>query len=173
MGLKMPSDAIESCRGMGLEMPSGNGLKDAIWWLLIGGWAYRCHLKVIVELYVTGEWTSIRKASMLWNISELVIWISNRLTPVFGESVNCFQKSWIWSLLILILKKGKVVAETRSHVAWNAWCNVCYINVYDMNVMNAYVSWWAVLLRIDESWTAEDKRILTTAGENNSLIAAG
>ena len=40
MGLQMPfgdglKDAIwnvtESCRGMGLEMPSGNGLKDAIW----------------------------------------------------------------------------------------------------------------------------------------------
>ena len=25
------------------------------------------------------------------------------------------------------------------------------INVYDMNVMNAHVSWWAVLLGIDES----------------------
>ena len=27
-------------------MPSGNGLKDAIWKLLVGGWAYRCHLEV-------------------------------------------------------------------------------------------------------------------------------
>ena len=47
MGLKMPSGAIEFCRGMGLEMPSGH-----------------------VELYVNGEWTSIRKAPMFWNISE-------------------------------------------------------------------------------------------------------
>ena len=47
MGLKMPSDAIESCRGMGLEMPSDNGLKDAIWRLLVGGWADRCHLDML------------------------------------------------------------------------------------------------------------------------------
>ena len=57
MGLKMPfgdglKDAIwsvtESCRGMGLTIPSGN-----------------------VELYVIGEWTSIRKVTMFWNIFEL------------------------------------------------------------------------------------------------------
>ena len=55
----------------------------------------------------------------------------------------------------------------------NAWGNVCYTNVYDMNVMNAHVSWWDVLLRIDESWMAEDKRILIAAMENQSLAAAG
>ena len=78
MGLKMPSGAREFCRGMGLEMPSRNGLTDAIRRLLVGGWAYRCHLRMglkmpfgNVELYVNGEWTSIRKASMYWNISEL------------------------------------------------------------------------------------------------------
>ena len=42
-----------------------------------------------------------------------------------------------------------------------------------MNVMNAHVSWWAVLLRIDESWIAGDNRILTAAGESESLTAAG
>ena len=47
------------------------------------------------------------------------------------------------------------------------------INVYDMNVMDAHVSWWAILLRIDESWMAGDKRILTAAGENKSLAAVG
>ena len=39
--------------------------------------------------------------------------------------------------------------------------------------MNAHVSWWAVLLRIDESWMAGDKRILTATGESNSLTADG
>ena len=29
------------------------------------------------------------------------------------------------------------------------------------------------MLRIDESWMAEDKRILTAAGESKSLAAAG
>ena len=38
--------------------------------------------------------------------------------------------------------------------------------------MNAHVSWWAILLRINESWMAADKRILTAAWENNSLAAA-
>ena len=45
-----------------------------------------------VELYVIGEWTSIRKASLLWNISELGVRISNRLTSMSGESVNYFQE---------------------------------------------------------------------------------
>ena len=39
--------------------------------------------------------------------------------------------------------------------------------------MNAHVSWRAVLLRIDESWMARDKRILTAAREGESLTAAG
>ena len=45
-----------------------------------------------VELYVNGEWTSIRKASMFWNISELEVRISDRLTSMSGESVNYFQE---------------------------------------------------------------------------------
>ena len=47
MGLKMPPGAREFCRGMGLEMPSENGLTDAIRRLLVGGWAYRCHLEML------------------------------------------------------------------------------------------------------------------------------
>ena len=47
MGLKMPSGAREFCRGMGLEMPSENGLTDAIRRLLVGGWAYRCHMVML------------------------------------------------------------------------------------------------------------------------------
>ena len=39
--------------------------------------------------------------------------------------------------------------------------------------MNAHVSWRAVLRRIDEPEMAEDKSILTAAGTNNSLAAAG
>ena len=69
--------------------------------------------------------------------------------------------------------KGQNVSWTQNYVAWDVWCNICYINVYDMNVMNMHVCWWAVLMKIDESWTAEDKRILTAVGENNSLAAAG
>ena len=38
--------------------------------------------------------------------------------------------------------------------------------------MDAHVSWRAVLQRIDESEMAEDKSILTAAGERNSLAAA-
>ena len=47
MGLQMPSGAREFCLGMGLEMPSENGLIDAIRRLLVGGWAYRCHLDML------------------------------------------------------------------------------------------------------------------------------
>ena len=39
--------------------------------------------------------------------------------------------------------------------------------------MDAYVSWRAVLHRIDESGIAEDRSILTAAGENKSLVVAG
>ena len=50
MGLKMPfgdglKDAIWRCD----RILSGDGLRDAIWKLLVGGWAYRCHMKVIVS----------------------------------------------------------------------------------------------------------------------------
>ena len=49
-GLK---DAIWGCD----SILSGDGLKDAIWKMLVGGWAYRCHLKVIVSvlLLVSGR----------------------------------------------------------------------------------------------------------------------
>ena len=70
---------------MGLKMPFGDGLKDAIWCdrNFVGGWAYRCHSATAgrrmglqmpsghVELYVNGEWISVGKASLFWNISEL------------------------------------------------------------------------------------------------------
>ena len=77
-GLK---DAIWRCD----RILSGDGLRDAIWKLLVGGWAYRCHLKVIVscwrwacrghprmfvELYVVGDY---QKGIHVWNISELGI----------------------------------------------------------------------------------------------------
>ena len=39
--------------------------------------------------------------------------------------------------------------------------------------MDAYVSWRAVLHRIDESGIAEDRSILTAAGENKSWVVAG
>ena len=39
--------------------------------------------------------------------------------------------------------------------------------------MDVYVSWRAVLQRIDEFEMAEDKSILTVAGKNKSLAAAG
>ena len=39
--------------------------------------------------------------------------------------------------------------------------------------MHAHVSWRVVLLRINESWMAGDKRILTAARESVSLTAAG
>ena len=51
--------------------------------------------------------------------------------------------------------------------------NVLYQCLWYMNVMNAHVSWWAVFLRIDESWMAGDKSILTAAGGSKSLTAAG
>ena len=55
MGLKMPfGDGLKDatwceriCRGMGLEMPSENGLTDAIRRLLVEGWAYRCHMVML------------------------------------------------------------------------------------------------------------------------------
>ena len=39
--------------------------------------------------------------------------------------------------------------------------------------MDVHVSWRAVLHRIDESGTSEDRSILTAAGENKSWVATG
>ena len=39
--------------------------------------------------------------------------------------------------------------------------------------MDVHVSWRAVLHMIDESGTAEDRSILTAAGENKSWVVAG
>ena len=39
--------------------------------------------------------------------------------------------------------------------------------------MNVHVSWRAVLHRINESRTAEDRSILIAAGENKSWVVAG
>ena len=39
--------------------------------------------------------------------------------------------------------------------------------------MDVHVSWRVVLHRIDESGIAEDRSILTAAGENKSLVVAG
>ena len=39
--------------------------------------------------------------------------------------------------------------------------------------MDAYVSWRAALHRIDESGIAEDRNILTAAGENKSWVVTG
>ena len=67
MGLEMPfgdglNDAIgrsdRNLSGMGLKMLSGMVI-ESCW-----RWACRCHPRMFVELYVVGEWVSIRKVSM-------------------------------------------------------------------------------------------------------------
>ena len=68
---------------MGLEMPFGDGLNDAIW-------------KIDRNLSGMGlkmpSGMSIRKVPMLWTISELGVGISDRLTFVSGSVHKLFSK---------------------------------------------------------------------------------